>query len=155
MQIDNINSLIAKYTEGETTVAEEEQLRNFFAQDPLLVPNELRPFCALFRWEQQERCKQVAKQTVSSAKTNALKKHKRLPNWIVATVSAAAAVVITLFIVRHNVTKTGDYAFTDGECTTNKTMVHQEAEAALDMVSANEGEDFQALSQIGGTSNEE
>ena len=34
-------------------------------------------------------------------------------------------------------------------------MVHQEAEAALDMVSANEGEDFQALSQIGGTSNEE
>ena len=62
MQIDNINSLIAKYTEGETTVAEEEQLRNFFAQDPLLVPNELRPFCALFRWEQQERCKQVAKQ---------------------------------------------------------------------------------------------
>ena len=45
MQIDNINSLIAKYTEGETTVAEEEQLRNFFAQDPLLVPNELRPFC--------------------------------------------------------------------------------------------------------------
>ena len=71
------------------------------------------------------------------------------------TVSAAAAVVITLFIVRHNVTKTGDYAFIDGECTTNKTMVHQEAEAALDMVSANEGEDFQALSQIGGTSNEE
>lgn len=155
MQIDNINSLIAKYTEGETTVAEEEQLRNFFAQDPLLVPNELRPFCALFRWEQQERCKQVAKQTVSSAKTNALKKHKRLPNWIFATVSAAAAVVITLFIVRHNVTKTGDYAFIDGECTTNKTMVHQEAEAALDMVSANEGEDFQALSQIGGTSDEE
>ena len=46
-------------------------------------------------------------------------------------------------------------AFIDGECTTNKTMVHQEAEAALDMVSANEGEDFQALSQIGGTSNEE
>ena len=73
MQIDNINSLIAKYTEGETTVAEEEQLRNFFAQDPLLVPNELRPFCALFRWEQQERCKQVSKQAVSSAKTNALK----------------------------------------------------------------------------------
>lgn len=88
-------------------------------------------------------------------KQTPLKKHKRLPNWIVATVSAAAAVVITLFIVRHNVTKTGDYAFIDGECTTNKTMVHQEAEAALDMVSANEGEDFQALSQIGGTSNEE
>ena len=34
-------------------------------------------------------------------------------------------------------------------------MVQQEAEAALDMVSANEGEDFQALSQIGGTNNEE
>lgn len=71
MQIDNINSLIAKYTEGETTVAEEEQLRNFFAQDPLLVPNELRPFCALFRWEQ-------ARTLQTSGKTNGfIGKNKR------------------------------------------------------------------------------
>ena len=133
MQIDDIDSLISKYTDGETTVAEEQQLRNFFAQDPLLLPDELKPFCALFRWEQQERCKQAAKQSVS----------------------AVAAVVITMFVVRHNVTKTGDYAIINGECTTNKNMVQHEAEAALNMVSANESEDFQALSQIGGTTNEE
>ena len=71
MQIDNINSLIAKYTEGETTVAEEEQLRNFFAQDPLLVPNELRPFCALFRWG-------TARTLQTSGKTNGfIGKNKR------------------------------------------------------------------------------
>ena len=84
-----------------------------------------------------------------------MKKQKRLPNWIVAAVSAVAAVVITMFVVRHNVTKTGDYAIINGECTTNKNMIQHEAEAALNMVSANEGEDFQALSQIGGTTNEE
>lgn len=155
MQIDDIDSLISKYTDGETTVAEEQQLRNFFAQDPLLLPDELKPFCALFRWEQQEHCKQAAKQSVSSTETDVLKKQKRLPNWIVAAVSAVAAVVITMFVVRHNLTKTGDYAIINGECTTNKNMVQHEAEAALNMVSANEGEDFQALSQIGGTTNEE
>ena len=42
MQIDDIDSLISKYTDGETTVAEEQQLRNFFAQDPLLLPDELK-----------------------------------------------------------------------------------------------------------------
>jgi len=99
--------------------------------------------------------KQTAKQSVSSTETDVLKKQKRLPNWIVAAVSAVAAVVITMFVVHHNVTKTGDYAIINGECTTNKNMIQHEAEAALNMVSANEGEDFQALSQIGGTTNEE
>ena len=46
MQIDDINSLVQKYLDGETTTAEEQQLRSFFAQDPLLVPNELKPLCA-------------------------------------------------------------------------------------------------------------
>ena len=43
MQIDDINSLVQKYLDGETTTTEEQQLRSFFAQDPLLVTNELKP----------------------------------------------------------------------------------------------------------------
>ena len=78
MQIDNINSLIAKYTEGETTVAEEEQLRNFFAQDPLLVPNELRPFCALFRWAQQ---KQTLLKNINAYQTGLLLLFRLLQLW--------------------------------------------------------------------------
>ena len=51
MQIDNINSLIAKYTEGETTVAEEEQLRNFFAAF-LLFPTKQSAKWSQFVWHQ-------------------------------------------------------------------------------------------------------
>ncbi|GAB6975125.1 hypothetical protein [Prevotella falsenii] len=155
MQIDDINSLVQKYLDGETTTAEEQQLRNFFAQDPLLVPNELKPLCALFRWETAERCKEGTEKTVPTAETHTTKKRKRMPSRIVAAVSAAAAVVVTMFVVRHNVTQTGDYAIVDGKCITNKEVVQSEAEAALDMVSADGNEDFNALSLIGGTTDEE
>lgn len=155
MQIDDINSLVQKYLDGETTTAEEQQLRSFFAQDPLLVPNELKPLYALFRWESVERCKEVTEKFVPTAETHTTKKRKRLPSWIIATVSTAAAVVVTMFVVRLNTTQTGDYAFVNGEQITNKEVVQREAEAALDMVSTDGNEDFNALSLIGGTTDEE
>ena len=155
MQIDDINSLVQKYLDGETTTAEEQQLRSFFAQDPLLVPNELKPLCALFRWESVERCKEDTEKFVPTAETHTTKQRKRLPSWIIAAVSAAAAGVVTMFVVRLNTTQTGDYAFVNGEQITNKEVVQREAEAALDMVSADGNEDFNALSLIGGTTDEE
>lgn len=155
MQIDDINNLVQKYLDGETTTAEEQQLRSFFAQDPLLVPNELKPLCALFRWESVERCKEGTEKFLPTAETHTTKKRKRLPNWIIAAVSTAAAVVVTMFVVRLNTTQTGDYAFVNGEQITNKEVVQREAEAALDMVSVDGNEDFNALSLIGGTTDEE
>ena len=60
-----------------------------------------------------------------------------------------------MFVVRLNTTQTGDYAFVNGEQITNKEVVQREAEAALDMVSTDGNEDFNALSLIGGTTDEE
>ncbi|WP_314664565.1 hypothetical protein [Prevotella aurantiaca] len=155
MQIDDINKLVQKYFDGETTANEEQQLRCFFAQDPLLVPNELKPLCALFRWENQERGKDDTILSEPVPETTTTQQRKRLPNWFVAAVSAAAAVVITMLVMQQKGSQTSDYAFVNGERITNKEVVQREAEAALNMVSTNGDEDFNALSLIGGTTDEE
>ena len=102
-----------------------------------------------------ERCKEGTEKFVPTAETHTTKQRKRLPSWIIAAVSAAAAVAVTMFVVRLNTTQTGDYAFVNGEQITNNEVVQREAEAALDMVSADGNEDFNALSLIGGTTDEE
>lgn len=151
MQIDDINNCVRKYLDGETTVEEEQLLRSFFVQEPLLVPDELKPFCALFRWEMQERSAKKADKTAPVATP----KQKRIPNWLVAAVSAAAVVVVTMFVVHNNAPQAGDYAIVNGHCTTNREVVQREAETALDMVSTDGSEDFNALSMMGGTNDEQ
>ena len=60
-----------------------------------------------------------------------------------------------MLVMQQKGSQTSDYAFVNGERITNKEVVQREAEAALNMVSTNGDEDFNALSLIGGTTDEE
>ena len=51
----DIRQLVEKYFDGTTTVAEEQQLRDFFIQDALILPEDLKPLKALFAWEKQQK----------------------------------------------------------------------------------------------------
>ncbi|GAB6981987.1 hypothetical protein [Prevotella dentasini] len=153
MQIDEIEKLVQKYLDGNTTVAEEEQLRFFFTQDHLLLPDKLKPMCALFRWEKQECSGKTVEKTVQPA-AMPTQTRKRPPHWLMAVISAAAVLTILILAVRRGAIGSNDYAVLNGERTTDREIVQREAEAALEMVSTDGSEDFSALSLIGGTGNE-
>ncbi len=50
MDYSQITQLLDKYWEGETSLAEETQLKNFFAQDIQHIPTSLRPYQAHFQF---------------------------------------------------------------------------------------------------------
>ncbi|WP_266203857.1 HEAT repeat domain-containing protein [Pontibacter kalidii] len=60
MKWDNIEALLQKYYEGQTTVAEEKQLQSFFQQE-LQLPQHLQPHAAQFRYYAQQQEAQLDK----------------------------------------------------------------------------------------------
>ena len=60
MKWDNIEALLQKYYDGETTVAEETQLKNYFNQEQQL-PRHLQPHAAQFQYYAQQQEEQLDK----------------------------------------------------------------------------------------------
>ena len=67
---------------------------------------------------------------------------------------AAIFMVVVLMIRQVKLGQYNDYGVINGERTTNKEILHREAEAALDIVSNDGDKDFDALLLIGENSNE-
>ena len=67
MKQQEIQTLIDRYLDGETTNDEERRLRQYFAETQL-VPPEWRPYKALFAWEQRE-ARQVCCDAIATTKT--------------------------------------------------------------------------------------
>ena len=49
MKMEHIETLIQRYLEGKTSVAEEQELRMFFQSAD--VPQELKKYASLFTWQ--------------------------------------------------------------------------------------------------------
>lgn len=60
MKWDNIEALLQKYYDGETTVAEEKQLKDYFNQEQQL-PGHLQPHAAQFQYYAQQQEEQLDK----------------------------------------------------------------------------------------------
>jgi hypothetical protein len=60
MKLDKVEQLLAKYYEGETTVAEEKELKIFFGNTKLL-PDNLKPHAAQFTYYSQQHDERVDK----------------------------------------------------------------------------------------------
>ena len=117
-QETRIQALLDKYLDGATSAAEEQELRRYFASAGEGVPDRWAPFKALFAYVDTER--QVeAPLTVPHSRAKA-----RLRLFIT---SAAAAAVI------------------DGKVYTDRATVTDEALDALQIVSSDCGDSFDAL----------
>lgn len=55
MDINKIKSLLEKYENGETDIAEESSLESFFTQSEESIPEEWKPYAELFKWRQSFR----------------------------------------------------------------------------------------------------
>lgn len=133
MRQEEIQRLLDRYLDGETSSQEELQLRQYFSEMQL-VPQEWYAYKALFAWEERE-----------SATIRQKLAHRRLA--IAASLAALLLVGAGILLLNKQDNPT-NYAVIDGHITTDLSVVKQEAEQALMMVTTTEEETFDALNTI-------
>lgn len=141
-----IKQLLDKYLDGETSSAEERALRGYFTNKGNNIPEEWMPYRALFTYIAEERADEgETAETIDINVSKAVKAHRR--GWIYAAATAAAAILIAVVMIslpRQN----DNYAVIDGKVYTNKKVVEDEALKALQMVSSDNDDNFDALKMM-------
>ena len=139
MKQEEIEVLLERYLDGNTTNEEEKLLRCYFNETQLVSP-EWRYYKVLFHWEHS--------QSHNASQTTNLRPRRMA----VAAAIAALLLVgagITTALIRQSVNDKSeqqqDYAIIDGRLTTDAVLIAQEAEQALMMVTTTEEETLDAL----------
>lgn len=139
----NIEELLNKYFEGETTCEEERQLRQYFAEG--MVPEHLEVYRPMFAFFDKEKESPEQLPLVKVADRNITSFRRRL---IFGFSGLAAGLLIILAIAgttRYLNPTPKNYVIIDGECYTNAELVHEEALAAFQEVRLSEEEVFATL----------
>lgn len=141
-----IKQLLDKYLDGETSSAEERALRGYFTNKGNNIPEEWMPYRALFTYIAEERADEgETAETIDINVNKAGKAHRR--GWIYAAATAAAAILIAVVMI--SLPRSNDnYAVIDGKVYTNKKVVEDEALKALQMVSSDNDDNFDALKMM-------
>lgn len=141
-----IKQLLDKYLDGETSSAEERALRGYFTNKDNDIPEEWMPYRALFTYIAEERADEgETAETIDINVNKAVKAHRR--GWIYAAATAAAAILIAVVMI--SLPRSNDnYAVIDGKVYTNKKVVEDEALKALQMVSSDNDDNFDALKMM-------
>ena len=148
----DINNLLDKYIEGETTVEEERTLRAFFNQEYL--PKHLKELAPMFTYIEEERIALEALKEIndtSPALTVTNKRKTTLSKALFISAVAAACItgVLLLFSPAKKNSSGGDsYAWINGKRITDKEKVIIFAEKSLEHVSSNENIFIEQMSAI-------
>lgn len=138
-----IQQLLQRYDEGMTSEQEEATLRRLFAEMPAeSLPEEWRAYKALFGYVD------LCRKPVSSLSDTHSHVHKRLRPTLWRALATAACVALVLSAILHLLPHATAYAVIDGVRTDDAGTVREEALKALDLMSANQGNCFDALQAI-------
>ena len=121
--MENINNLLEKYFRAETSIAEEQQLKNYFASDRVLA--EHLPYKALFETFSVEALQRMPVRNVTT-----VKKSKPVLWWSSLSASGIAASLILAFWF-FSVDASADYAFVHGQKVDNQEVVQDLANEKL------------------------
>ena len=101
MGLNNIEKLLEKYENGETTLNEEQQLKNYFSQETVMPHLEMyKPMFAYFKVSKQEQF----------TKALPLKTKKVFSyNWV--AVAAAVVLMLGVYFKEHAVSSYEEYAY--------------------------------------------
>ena len=139
----NIDDLLAKYFEGETSAEEERTLRRFFSEGD--VPEELAVYKPLFGYFDQEIERSETKKVIP------LRNVKHRFYWL----SAIAACLLTAFMVgkyyfaaQDSYPCSGNYVIINGQCYSDPEKVRSMALVALQEVSTTPDEYLPAISDL-------
>lgn len=134
MELHTIEKLVEKYFSGETSIAEEKQLKDYFSS-PDVAPH-LEQYRAVFGYFRQAKQEQFTK-------TVPLQPRKRsYVAWI--TVAASVAVLLgTFFIMNQKPEQPQDLGTFD-----NPELAFEETQKALNMVSENVNEGVKSINYV-------
>lgn len=128
MKVSDIDKLIERYFEGETTAEDERQLRAFFASNA--VPERLSSYKPLFAYFDEEI------QKVHPLRLNVNRVWQKKRRWLYVLSGAAAAILLVLFLNRALYPSdqrycSDNYVVINGRCYTDIHTVRAMAAEAL------------------------
>lgn len=133
----DIETLLNKYFEGETTCEEERHLRRFFAEG--LVPEHLEVYRPLFAFFEAEQAELALPR----------KKTRTFRQYLTYTLGATAATLLLLVgvsgIYRHLSSNPTSFVIIDGKEYTDASIIREQAMAAFNDVSLSQEEVFATL----------
>lgn len=145
--LQHIETLLAKYFDGDTTTAEERLLADYFSRAGDEMPDEWRPCRAMFAYVADERTVPAAPSQTAEGRRSTVQ--VTLKPWLSAAAAVlAAACIVAAVVLLHDTGGRGDYAVIDGRVCTNRAVVEQEALDALGMVSTDEADMASALDMM-------
>ena len=133
MDLDKINGLLQKYGNAETSLEEEQQLRTFFAREP--VPESLKETASLFRYFEKQKEVGLDDPTFDKNLRQRIKPKGKMISMVqVARIAAGLLVVVAAtFFIREEVRK----AFPDEpeDTYSDPKVAFEETKKALMMIS--------------------
>ncbi len=165
MMENTVGRLLKKYMDGLTTNAEEKTLRDFFSNPSAIVPEEWKPYRALFSFVGEQREKLFGGGSVEKADGGAMeekdgngsvdekpsgedKRRKRHVGGLVWALSAAATLLLLVGVFFGRQRQPDCYMIVDGKMYTDRKEVKAEAVEALDMVGENSEDPFAAMDMM-------
>ena len=149
-KIKRIQNLLDKYMDGATSNEEEATLRKYFEEHGNDIPEEWESYRALFSYIgfEQMNLSQILKEEEKEID----KKEASRSRWLkyFGTSVAAAAIIAFLIVGIQKIAQPQPecYAVIDGKVYTDQEFVHNEALDALEDVSADSEDPFNALDMM-------
>lgn len=128
----NIEDLLNKYFDGETTHREEMELRQFFAKGA--VPKEWEAYKPLFAYLDAQATPPVRRRSVSLVTR-------------ISLIAACALIALVVTYTFRHTTPVGNYVIIDGKCYTDPKIIRSNAQAAFSEMQMDKEEIFQTLFQ--------
>lgn len=141
MNTEQIEDLLKRYLDGETTNEEEQLLRQYFTNTQI-VPAPWKAYKALFCWEDSKR------HSATGANTALVPTARRYRMAIAASIAILIAIgagITTKLLSPSNTAQQVNYAVLDGRYTTDEAVIAREAEEALMLVSSSDEDTFDAI----------
>ena len=135
MALDRIENLLEKYFEAETSIAEEKELKEYFASSDVAPP--LEQYKPLFGYVVQ------AKQEQFTATIPLKTKQRKSVVWLSVAASIAVLFSVGLFTFNQPDPKSGDYGTTD-----DPEVAFRETQKALTMISESVNKGIGSMSYI-------
>jgi len=137
MEFKDLELLLDKYFEGNSTLEEEKQIREFFRTNSDL-PEKLVETKAMFEFFQNESVKQTELQLIQIANWKSVKStNKRKIYYLISGIAASLLLLISILTYTDNSEEQKVYAYINGKPIMNEQVAKMEAKRALLLVSSN------------------
>lgn len=138
MDLDKIDNLLQKYWNAETSLEEEQQLRDFFAREP--VPENLKETAGLFRYFEMQKKIGIDDVAFDSKLKQKIKPAGKVINFSFVQVARIAAgvlvVVAATFFIRQEIKKAyPDEPLAEQDTYSDPKVAFEETKKALMMIS--------------------